>query len=305
MKTLSKNLYNEINRYMDTDARPLERALFNYYFNNSSEDNILDELKKFQNSDGGFGQGIEPDFKLIQSSPMATSIGLRHLSKIDGSDRAKGMIGMAIKYLELTFDRDRNGWYSVPSDVNNHPHAPWWEFKSDINMTVIDYSWGNPSAELTGYIYKYKEYLDILDAYSLIDYATNNFNKRTEFSSEHEIYCYIRMYNLLDEEIANRIVDNIELAVSQLVNLNQDEWTNYVPTPLKFIEMNSNNNFGIENRFINQNLDYLIDKLEDNGKILPPWQWDDYLKEWEVSKIEWIGILTLEALLTLLKFKRI
>ncbi|MBU3143817.1 hypothetical protein [Clostridium sp. CF012] len=305
MKKISKNLLNQINNFMNTEARPLERSIFNYYFNDSSADDILDSLGTFQNLDGGFGRGIEPDFKLIESSPMATSIGLRYLSKLDNSDKAQTMIAKAIEYLESTFDTNRNGWYSVPSNVNSYPHAPWWEFRNDINMTVIDYSWGNPTAELIGYLYKYKEYLNNLDIYSLKSYAIANLNKRTEFNSEHEIFCYIHMYNALDEEVSSQIVDTLKLAVSQLVNLTQSVWINYVPTPLKFINIDSMNSFGIKRKFIDQNLDYLLDKLEDDGKILPSWQWDSYLESWEIAKIEWTGILTLEALLSLRKFNRI
>lgn len=305
MKELSKTLFSELNSYMNTVARPLERSIFNYYFNKSDGDGILDSLEAFQNSDGGFGQGIEPDFKLLKSSPMATSIGLRYLSKIDNSDRSQNMIAKAIQYLESTFDSNRNGWYSVPSDVNNFPHAPWWEFRNDINMTVIDYSWGNPTAELIGYLYKYKKYLTNLDIYPLISYAITNLNKRTDFKSEHEIFCYIRMYNAIDEEFSSQIEGTLKLAVSKLVNINQPEWINYVPTPLKFIEIDSRNFFGIESKFIDQNLDYLIEMLEEFGNIMPAWQWDNYLKEWELAKIEWTGILTMEALLSLLKFNRI
>ncbi|MBX4268631.1 hypothetical protein [Clostridium estertheticum] len=305
MKKLSKTLFEQLNNYMDTDARPLEKSIFNYFFNDSSGDDILDSLEAFQNTDGGFGNGIEPDFKLIKSSPMATAIGLRYLSKLDNSDRAQNMIAKAIEYLETTFDSNRNGWYSVPSIVNNYPHAPWWEFRNDINMTVIDYSWGNPTAELIGYVYKYKKYLNSLDIYSLINYAITNLNKRTEFNSEHEIISYIHMYNTLEEEFSSQIVDTLKLAVSKLVNIHQFEWINYVPTPLKFINLDSKNFFGIEGKFIDQNLDYLIDRLEEDGKILPTWQWDKYLEEWEIAKIEWMGILTLEALLSLLKFNRI
>lgn len=305
MKKLSKTLFEQLNSYMDTDARPLEKSIFNYYFNESSGDDILDSLVAFQNTDGGFGKGIEPDFKLIKSSPMATSIGLRYLSKLDNSDRAQNMIAKAVEYLETTFDSNRNGWYSVPSIVNNYPHAPWWEFRNDINMTVIDYSWGNPTAELIGYVYKYKKYLNNLDIYSLRNYAITNLNKRTEFNSEHEIISYIHMYNVLDEEFSSQIVDTLKLAVSKLVNINQSEWINYVPTPLKFINLDSKNFFGIECKFIDQNLDYLIDRLEEDGKLLPTWQWDKYLEEWKIAKIEWMGILTLEALLSLLKFNRI
>lgn len=305
MKKLSKTLLNQIKSYMNTEARPLERSIFNYYFNDSSGDDILDSLEAFQNSDGGFGKGIEPDFKLIESSPMATSIGLRYLNKLDNSDKAQTMISKAVEYLESTFDSNRNGWYSVPSNVNSYPHAPWWEFRNDINMTVIDYSWGNPSAELIGYLYKYKEYLNNLDIYSLKNYAIANLNKRTEFNSEHEIFCYIRMYNALDEEFSSQIVNTLKLAVSQLVNISQSEWINYVPTPIKFINIDSKNFFGIECKFIDQNLDYLIHKLEKDGKLLPSWQWDRYLEEWGIAKIEWMGILTLDALLSLRKFNRI
>lgn len=305
MKKLSKTLFNKVDNYMNSEARPLERAIFNYYFKDSSDDDILTSLEAFQNLDGGFGKGLEPDFKLMQSSPMATSIGLRHLSKIDKSARAQKMISKAIKYLETSFDCARNGWYSIPSNDNNYPHAPWWEFREDINMTVIDYSWGNPTAELIGYLYKYEEYLDNLDIYSLINNAIDNLNARTEFNSEHEIFCYISMYNTLNKEFSSQIKDTLSLAISQLANINQCEWMNYVPTPLRFINMDSKDFFGIKHEFIDFNLDYLIDKLEEEGKILPTWQWDKYLEVWEFAKTEWMGLLTLECLLSLLKFNRI
>lgn len=305
MKALTKTLLNKLDNYMNTETRPLEKSIFNYYFNGSSSDSILDSLEEFQNPDGGFGGGIEPDFKLIQSSPMATSIGLRYLSKIDNNTRAQTMIARAVEYLESTFDNSRKGWYSVPSSVNNYPHAPWWEFRNDINMTVIDYSWGNPTAELIGYLYKYKEHLNTLDIYSLINYAITNLNERTNFKSEHEIYCYIRMYNTLGSEFSNQIEDVLKLAVSQLVNINEAEWINYVPTPLKFIEIDSMNYFGIERKLIDQNLEYLVDRLTAEGKILPSWKWDKYLEQWEISKVEWMGVLTLESLLSLCKFNEV
>ena len=305
MKKLSKTLFSKIDSYMNSEARPLERAIFNYNFNTSSADDILDSLETFQNLDGGFGNGLEPDFKLMQSSPMATSIGLRHLHEIDYSERAQSMIASAIKYLETSFNCDRNGWYSLPNNDNNYPHAPWWDFREDINMTVIDYSFGNPTAELIGYLYKYKKYLNHLDIYPLITHAITSLNNRTEFSSEHEMFCYIRMYNALDKEFSGQIETTLRLAVSQLVNTNQSEWMNYVPSPLRFIYKESNNFFGIDDEFIDLNLDYLLDKLEVEGKIFPTWQWGKYPAEWEIAKSEWMGILTLEGLFSLMKFNRI
>ncbi|WFA08797.1 hypothetical protein [Tissierella sp. Yu-01] len=305
MKILSKELFNEINTFMSTEARQLEKTLFNFYFNKASIDDILDSLELYQNPDGGFGQGLEPDFKLKDSSPMATSIGLRYLSKIDNSHRAQDMISKAIRYLEITFDSNRNGWFSVPSNVNDYPHASWWKFKEDINMTVIDYSWGNPTAELIGYLYKYRKYLEKIEIESLMNFSINYFNNLKEFKSEHEIFCFIRMSNTIDDIYSSKIESTLRLAINKLVNVDENDWTNYVPTPLKFIEIDSKNYFGIDKKHIEQNLDYLITNFEDNGKILPTWEWDNYLDVWDNAKIEWIGILTLEAMLSLLKFNRI
>lgn len=305
MKKLSLTALNQINNYMNNNARPLEQALFNYYFNNLKSDIVLNELEIFQNTDGGFGKGIEPDFKLMKSSSMATSIGLRHLSRMDDTNRAQKMIAKAISYLEDNFDYNRKGWFSVPKEVNSYPHAPWWEYKDGINMTVIDYFWGNPTAELIGYFYKYKKYVNKLDVFSLIEYAIDNLNKKVEFNSEHEIFCYIHLYNRLEEKYSIRLQHVLQLAISKLINVNESEWTNYVPTPLKFIEMESKNFFEIEKELIDKNLDYIISNLEERGKILPTWSWGSYLEDWEIAKNEWTGILTLESLVSLKKFNRI
>lgn len=305
MLKLSKEDFIEISSYINKEARDLEKAIFNYYFNDSNGDDILDALEEYQNPDGGFGRGIESDFWLVDSSPMATSIGLKYLHLLSGNARAKEMIAKAIEYLESVFDSKRNGWYSVPDTVNDYPHAPHWEHRSDIGMTVIDYSWGNPSAELVGYLYRYREYLTKLDVLSLLNYAIDKLNEQTEFNSEHEIFCYIRMYNIIDEEYAVQMENSLKLAVSQLINVNEEQWTDYVPMPLKFIEFDSDNFFGIDSKDIDKNLDYIIAELEENKRILPTWEWDEYIDEWEVAKNEWIGSLTLEALLALKKFNRI
>lgn len=305
MKKLSKETFIKIHSYMNKEARGLEKALFNYYFNDSTGEDILNMLEEYQNQDGGFGKGIEADFCLIDSSPMGTSIGLRYLNLLEDDEKAQRMIGKAIEYLESTFDSERNGWYSVPATVNDYPHAPHWEYRNDIGMTLIDYSWENPTAELIGYLYKYRQYLRKIDIFSLLNYAIENLNKQTEFLSEHSIFCYIKMYNIIDKQYSSRIERTIGHAISQLININEKEWTNYVPSPLKFIDFDSRNFFGIDKKHIDNNLDYLIDDLEKDGRIFPTWEWDDYLDEWEIAKKEWIGDLTLNAMLSLKKFDRI
>jgi hypothetical protein len=52
-------------------ARPLERALFAFYFRNGSRDAVIAELAKFQNNDGGFASCLESDTRWCGSSLSA------------------------------------------------------------------------------------------------------------------------------------------------------------------------------------------------------------------------------------------
>src|SRR5258708_39684153 len=51
-------------------ARPLERALFAFYFAHGSRDAVIAELAKFQNSDGGFSSCLQRDTRCCGSSPL-------------------------------------------------------------------------------------------------------------------------------------------------------------------------------------------------------------------------------------------
>lgn len=60
-------------------ARNLERSLFRYEFENGSFTDVLIELSRYQNEDGGFGHGLEPDLRCKESSALATTRALEIL----------------------------------------------------------------------------------------------------------------------------------------------------------------------------------------------------------------------------------
>jgi hypothetical protein len=72
-----------------------------------------------------------------------------------------------------------------------------------------------------------------------------------------------------------------------------------------FVNCPQSYKFGIDDQYINDNLDYLIERIEDNGSISPSWTWSNYEEEWEKAKKEWTGVLTLNALIALDNFKRL
>src|SRR5690349_7338849 len=57
-------------------GRELDRARFAYHFAGGSREALLEALGKYQNGDGGFGQGLEPDITAPDSQPFATELAL-------------------------------------------------------------------------------------------------------------------------------------------------------------------------------------------------------------------------------------
>ncbi|MDZ7794829.1 MAG: hypothetical protein U5P10_14405 [Spirochaetia bacterium] len=131
-------------RYIAAECAPINLARFDLHFGggNPTEviDSVKDALKAYQNPDGGFGRGLEPDFLLPDSSPMATTIAFQIIEELEG--RALGeavgfetvdseapsacnpMITKAVHYLEQSYVDERDGWYAVGPAINDHPHAP-------------------------------------------------------------------------------------------------------------------------------------------------------------------------------------
>ncbi|MCR3905876.1 MAG: hypothetical protein NUK62_02435, partial [Tenericutes bacterium] len=51
-------------------GRPLEEARVKHLFFEGPANDVLKELSRFQNPDGGFGHGLEPDLWNPNSSPI-------------------------------------------------------------------------------------------------------------------------------------------------------------------------------------------------------------------------------------------
>lgn len=298
MKQLTKETIDASSRYIMNNARYLEKVLFGYYFNSENPEKVIKALKMYQNKDGGYGNGLEPDFRLPNSSPMATSVALQILNRFDDHSDAQDQIELAIRYLESTYLKEILGWEPTSKHVNLYPHAPWWKYTNisqGINL--------NPSVEILGYLIRYKKYVHSIDISLLTDLYIEQINRANQIE-EHELYCIIRFYNQLDTMNQLKIVERMKRAYSELVNVNIDEWGGYVPYPLKFIELTEDDLFDLPEHLLNENLNYLVDLLNQHGYIPPTWSWGSFEKEWEIAKREWTGILTLKHLQLLKKYNR-
>jgi len=303
MPTLPPDTLKKAHDFIQTNCRPLELARFEFLFNHGSSDKVLEELKKFQNPDGGFGHGLEPDSTHPESSPLATTIAFQILEDLKSPDLE--LIKKAVEYFENTFDKDRHGWFAMDDKVNNYPHAIWWNWDPVKRQTPIDEHWGNPTAEIVGYLFKYRQFLKTLDIDELVNFTINYWVNQTEFKSEHEAYCFIRLHKNLPKELAKKLEPNLIKATQKLVAFDKNKWSQYLPQPLHFTSSPDFFLYNVVKDSINENLDYLISSVTSDGVWLPHWTWYQYDQEWEIQKIVWSGILTIQNLKTLRAYHRI
>ena len=111
-------------RYVFSQGRLLDRQLFAYFFANGTERACLKALLAYQNDDGGFGNGLEPDLSCPDSSMIGAETALYTLELLDSRD--EGIIGDITNWIK-TNQRDDGTISHPPKSLFDYPHQPWWE----------------------------------------------------------------------------------------------------------------------------------------------------------------------------------
>ena len=149
---LSKEQFKRAVDFMLSGARPLEKSLYAYHFTGGSAEEVLVELAKFQNGDGGFGHGLETDLRLKDSSVIATTIAFQHFREVNAPADHPSVI-KACGYLVSGYDAEHINWHIIPANVDDAPHAPWWVHDGDLEKSM-----SNPRAEIAGYLNEYPQH---------------------------------------------------------------------------------------------------------------------------------------------------
>ncbi len=284
--------------YILENARPLELAIYKYYFENESSQAVVDELSKFQNTDGGFGHALEPDFFNPNSSPIATNDAIITLSRVNALDGDSDIVNGIVRYLEShdSFDEDKKRWLFAIDSNKDYPHAIWWEKKGD------GISKFNPSVSLAAFMVCYGNRTPL---YEEIIKEAIEYLKNGEISGD-DVNCYLLAYELLT---SNRIDDIVDLnafkhllskAIESCICKDISKYgVEYVPMPSVIFT-------GKYSEFITPEIIPLITaekdilgklQMEDGGFDIT-WKWyTPYNKEYEQARNWWRPRITIEKLL--------
>lgn len=126
-------------RFFQQNGRDIDQARFAYHFGDLSQDDLLAVLSRYQNSDGGFGHGLEVDIAALQSNPFATELALLICLQAD-IPREHPLLRHTVAYLEQT-QEDDGTWRFAP-EIYAAELAPWFQGWQWPNL--------NPSCTLAG-----------------------------------------------------------------------------------------------------------------------------------------------------------
>ncbi len=275
--------------YLQTNARKLDLRLFEYLFEGADAQPVLKELATYQNADGGFGNALEPDLRLPDSSALATTVAFQYLDKIKVSDNE--LVDKAIGYLVSSYDDLKQRWVAIPPTADKYPRAPWWNYKEVLEWA----DWGNPSAEILGYLLQHaRKVNDPAFLERISQQAIKHLHKITE-PEQHEVKCYIRLYEHADTKLQAKLYDRIAAHIKKLAKTDPKSWKGYVATPLTFIEsLDSPFADLFDKQILLHEAEHIYKRVINDSHWEPTWKWGRFEKEWSKAKKEWSGKLTVE-----------
>jgi hypothetical protein len=284
-------------------GRPLEEARIKYLLFDGTADDVIHELSKFQNEDGGFAHSLEPDLWNPNSTPLQSWTAITILRELNFNPENPVILKL-IDYLEESFDETQELWPLLYKSNDLYPHAPWWNYveKSD-NF--------NPSASIAGFLIKYANPLSKAFKYAnkVFRKAVLYLNSTTKVIEMHELRCLIDLVDDAKDLYKNyeefkKAKKSLLLHMDNAIEKDSSKWFNsYAVKPSTLIK--SHPYFGSDSFYELMILEFdtALKNRNEQGIWNPTWSWDnDYPLEEKESKNIWMGLIAFEYLYLMIKF---
>ncbi|HEY3239960.1 MAG TPA: hypothetical protein VGL92_10380 [Acidimicrobiia bacterium] len=140
---MNDDIFDTARAFLQREGRLLERRLFATLFEGGPSAAVVDVLRGYQNPDGGFGHGLEPDKRCPDSLPIDVEVAFQNL--ITAGAREDDMVGRACDWLATVAAPDGAVPLSFPV-MEPYPRAEHW--------SEWTYTPGfNPTAGLAGLLH--------------------------------------------------------------------------------------------------------------------------------------------------------
>ncbi len=305
MLTMNHESFAAARAYIMNHGRPVDQARFAYHFENGDSMPVVRALATYQNDDGGFGHGLEPDLRTPASSVIATSTGLAILREVNAA-AGEPVVADAIRYLLYVYDPGIGVWPIVPAAVEDAPHAPWWTYAdSEVNFGRFLV---NPRAALAGHLYHFSPGQEILAGVSRSLLAHMDTIPDDDMGM-HDLLAFLELAEAdnVPPDQRQKVVDKVRRAARHVVASDPAQWTDYALRPLQVAPTpDSLLAADIDRAAIDANLDYEIERQSADGVWDLTWSWDFVdAAAWAQAEKDWKGHHAVNTLRTLSAYGRL
>lgn len=287
--------FKSAKKFILDQGRKLEQERFRFHFEDGPSSNVIQELEKFQNDDGGFGKGLESDLRSNHSSVIATSHALSICRELGVEKHS--LHNKALIYLLSNYDSDKKVFPIITSNVLDVPH-PWWWNEKDLEKNFNGFRI-NPTVEVLSHLLYFNS--------SVPDGLEEEVISRINSLDSVGIYDLRCIKNLLKvDKLHVQTKSEIIEKLVQIIpsNISEDKWDGIGMYPLNIVRSPTDIFVkAIGDELIRSNLEYDIQNQKEDGTWPLNWSWETVdEKLWSEAEREWKAIITLEKLLVFKAF---
>ncbi len=231
MRTIDEKQIKKIKEFVFKNGRLLERRLFSFFFENGNKDAVIKALVAYQNMDGGFGNGIEPDILCPDSTAIGAETAMYILDLLEyvNNEITDQLFNWIIK------EQNEEGYINhPPKNMYNYPFQEWWSGPDELRILALSgflkkwglkdatffkkvkYFYSNSSLpkEFTFYEYPYFIYLKYLgenkEEKKMLQHIINQLPSIFEKNKEHYPLFGRHWYHALDILDKNMVQDEAD-----------------------------------------------------------------------------------------------
>ena len=214
------------------------------------------------------------------------------------------LVQKGIQYFIATYDESRQVWPIIPPEVNEVPHAPWWNYENSAE--TFGQFLVNPRAEILGYLHDFGNEVPTKFLETLTAVVLEHLISLSDEMEMHDILCFIRLAETSDLPDKDKLWAKLAKVTAHGVARNAEELTGYVLKPLWLVSSPASPlALGLEDE-VEMNLNFDIEQQGEDGFWSPNFSWgDQYPETWQVAKKEWQSRITVDTLKKLKNFGRI
>lgn len=301
MNILTKKHIDRIEQWMQSHSRPYDLAKWNHLVHNGSKEDIVVEMLKYQNSDGGMGSGFEPDVICPKSAAITTAEAIFQAYDYD-LDCTSDWMKRILSYFEQSVQKIPKYWEDCPKEAMDYPHAPWWSYQP---CTVFNPNLcGAVASAMIRYGTESQKQLGYRIADDCLKLLISD-----DFCGDHDTLNMLALVEQLISIGSPLVTDAVMTAMKRRILENTcfdpQRYHEYVFTPLDFVTSPDSIWYDTVGHGIDATFDFWFDSLNADGVWNPNFSWGIDSDISRQVTTYWTGYVTVKRVKILKNFNRI